>query len=232
MRSVTPGSLLKDLRQIGVELWADGDRLRYRAPHGVLTEMLRRTIAEHKSEVLALLSNRNAFVERPDLPVIRADRGGRGEEFELNEIQQAYWLGRGRFFEMGNVAAHVYGEVEASTVDLGRLSGAWQRLIERHEMLRAVVLPEGRQRILQEVPRYEIELEDVAGAEENQKLERIRNRMSHQVRPADQWPLFERCDIGDDVGVAFVQAAEGRPAVEVEGGEGFVAGPGAALRGH
>jgi amino acid adenylation domain-containing protein len=135
-----------------------------------------------------------ARAEATAMPSIRVDAAGRHEAFGLNEIQQAYWLGRGGFFEMGNVAAHVYGEVEGTELEVGRLSGAWQRLIERHEMLRAVVSAEGQQRILEKVPRYEIEVEDVAGAtegEEEEKLERTRTRMSHQVRPAEQWPLFE-----------------------------------------
>src|SRR5262245_62788468 len=133
--------------------------MRYRAPNGVLTEILRRAVAERKSEILELLANPNRFVERSALPELKKEEEKRYEGFRLNEIQQAYWLGRGGFFEMGNVAAHVYGEVEAGTVDLERLSEAWRRLIERHEMLRAVVMPEGEQRILREVPGYEIEVE-------------------------------------------------------------------------
>jgi len=191
---LTAASLVKDLRKLGVELWADGDRLRYRAPKGVLTEILRRAVAEQKSEILWLLANPNGFVQRSSLPRLKKNDGARYEGFRLNEIQQAYWLGRGGFFEMGNVAAHVYGEVEAGGVDLERLSVAWQRLIERHEMLRAVVMPEGEQRILREVPRYEIAVEDLSQAEEaeeGERLEQIRTRMSHQVRAAEEWPLFE-----------------------------------------
>jgi pyochelin synthetase len=38
---MTAGELLANLRKRGVELWADGDRLRYNAPKGVLTPFLR-----------------------------------------------------------------------------------------------------------------------------------------------------------------------------------------------
>jgi amino acid adenylation domain-containing protein len=191
---LTGASLVKDLRKLGIELWADGDRLRYRAPKGTLTEVLRRAIAEHKSEVLALLTNPNGFVERPALPELEVEEGKRHEAFALNEIQQAYWLGRGGFFEMGNVAAHVYGEVDGSDLDIGRLGWAWQRLIERHDMLRAVVLAEGRQQILRETPAYEIGVDDLTELDEataERTRQEIRSRMSHQVREADQWPLFE-----------------------------------------
>ena len=191
---MTAAALVKDLRKLGVELWAEGDRLRYRAPNGVLTEIHRRAVAERKSEILELLANPNGFVERSSLPEIKKEEERRYEGFALNEIQQAYWLGRGGFFEMGNVAAHVYGEVETAGVDLERLAEAWRQLIARHEMLRAVVMPEGRQRILPEVPRYEIAVDDWGGlsaAEAEEKLEEIRIRMSHQVRSGEQWPLFE-----------------------------------------
>jgi amino acid adenylation domain-containing protein len=155
------------------------------------------TILQLAAEILARLPvDTPSGVERqhPALPELIVEEGERYEAFALNEIQQAYWVGRGGFFEMGNVAAHVYGEVEGRGLDLERLSRAWQRLIERHEMLRAVVLPEGQQRILEQTPRYEIVLEDLEGVEESaarQKQEQIRGEMSHQVRATDQWPLFE-----------------------------------------
>ena len=38
---MTAGELLAYLRKRGVELWADGDRLRYNAPKGALTPFLR-----------------------------------------------------------------------------------------------------------------------------------------------------------------------------------------------
>lgn len=51
-------ALMADLGQRGVELVANGDRLRWRAPEGVMTpetiEMLRR----HKAEVMATISVR------------------------------------------------------------------------------------------------------------------------------------------------------------------------------
>jgi amino acid adenylation domain-containing protein len=52
---MTAGELLANLRKRGVELWADGDRLRYNAPKGVLTPFLRTELAECKSEILTIL---------------------------------------------------------------------------------------------------------------------------------------------------------------------------------
>ena len=46
---------LAQLQQLGVELWAEGDGLRFKAPKGVLTETLRAELAIRKPEILQLL---------------------------------------------------------------------------------------------------------------------------------------------------------------------------------
>lgn len=40
------------------------------------------------------------------LPAIAPDPQNRYQPFPLNEMQQAYWIGRNSLFEMGNVAIH------------------------------------------------------------------------------------------------------------------------------
>ncbi len=52
---MTPTALLDRLRALGVEVRAEGDKLRYRAPAGVLTPDLRQAIREHKAALLELL---------------------------------------------------------------------------------------------------------------------------------------------------------------------------------
>ncbi|MCG8455532.1 MAG: condensation domain-containing protein, partial [Holophagales bacterium] len=128
-----------------------------------------------------------------ELPEVVADPENRHEPFPLTEMQQAQWIGRIGSFDIGDVAAHVYFETESDELDLGRLEGAWQRMIERHEMLRAVVLLEGQQRILAEVPPFRIALDDLrdqSPTEVASRLEETRERLSHQLRPVDSWPLF------------------------------------------
>ncbi|MEG4966392.1 amino acid adenylation domain-containing protein [Microcoleus sp. B6-A1] len=146
------------------------------------------TIAETKSE--------------PDqepiklLPTIAPDPQNRYKPFPLNEMQQAYWIGRNSFFEMGNVAIHGYVEIESDELDLERFSLAWQRVVQRHDMLRAIVLPNGQQQILENVPAYKIEVLDLRSLDSKvacEQLEAIRDRLSHQVLPLDRWPLFEIC---------------------------------------
>ncbi|MEG3902161.1 amino acid adenylation domain-containing protein [Microcoleus sp. B4-C5] len=130
------------------------------------------------------------------LPAIAPDPQNRYQPFPLNEMQQAYWIGRNSFFEMGNVAIHGYVEIESDELDLERFSLAWQRVVERHDMLRAIVLPNGQQQILENVPAYKIEVLDLRSLDSKvagEQLEAIRDRLSHQVLPLDRWPLFEIC---------------------------------------
>jgi amino acid adenylation domain-containing protein len=128
------------------------------------------------------------------LPAIVSTTADQYEPFALTDVQQAYWIGRSGAFELGNVAAHVYAEYAVRDLDLKRYETAWQKLIVRHGMLRAVFSADGRQRILEKVAPYCIETLDLRKAAPDVvsvELAKIRNRMSHQVLPADQWPLFE-----------------------------------------
>jgi len=128
------------------------------------------------------------------LPIIVSDQEGRYEPFALTEIQQAYWIGRNGTYQLSNVSTHNYQEIDCFDLDLQRLNQAWQQLIDRHDMLRAVFLPDGRQQIQQQVPPYHIEVLDLRSEEPaaaSLQVAALRERMSHQVLPADQWPLFE-----------------------------------------
>jgi epothilone synthetase B len=133
-----------------------------------------------------------AAVARP--AALPAAPGERHLPFPLTEIQQAYWLGRRSGFELGGVAIHGYAEVEADGVDLPALEAAWNAVVARHDMLRAVVSPAGTQRVLEAVPRYRIEVLDLRGdapAAVEASLAEVRARMSHQCFDLERWPLFE-----------------------------------------
>ncbi len=138
------------------------------------------TVAE-LSEAVTSFTKTESLV---DLPTIVPDPEQRDQPFPLTDIQQAYWLGRNEAFELGNIAAHGYLELDCDRLNLTKLNQAWQKLILRHDMLRAVILPDGQQQILTTVPTYEIEVLDL------QDLDMMREQMSHEILPADQWPLF------------------------------------------
>jgi len=118
----------------------------------------------------------------------------RHQPFPLTDVQQAYWIGRSGTFELGNVATHGYIELESHGLNLERLKLAVQRLIEHHDMLRAIVLSDGQQQILKQAPTYQIEILDLRGQNSEviaSQLQAVRQQMSHQILAADRWPLFE-----------------------------------------
>ncbi|SDD25406.1 non-ribosomal peptide synthetase [Actinokineospora iranica] len=118
------------------------------------------------------------------------DPDNRFEPFPLNDQQQAYLLGRTGVFELGNVSTHAYYEYEGE-VDLDRFTSAWRRVIDRHDVLRTVMLPDtNQQRVLREVGEFTPVVHDLRGADPEPTLRAIRDRLSHEVRPAGQWPLF------------------------------------------
>jgi len=128
------------------------------------------------------------------LPPITPDPERRGEPFPLTEIQQAYWIGRSGAYDLGDVSVHVYLEVEGQGIDLARLERSWQQVVARHDMLRAVVLPDGRQCVLPTVPGYHLRVTDLRGQGADalsRSLAATRAEMSHQVLPAGEWPGFD-----------------------------------------
>ena len=127
-------------------------------------------------------------------PPLRADPGAAHTPFPLTPVQEAYWLGRQHLVDLGEVACHVYAELRLRTLDLDRLTRAWQAVIDRHPMLRAVIEPDGTQRVLPEVPPFRIAFadhSDAPAAEAEAGACAVREAMSHQVLPCERWPLFE-----------------------------------------
>ena len=152
-------------------------------------------IADLSPEKLKLLAQRlKKGPGEAALPVLRPAPERRHEPFPLTDVQEAYWIGRQSLFELGNVASHAYLEIPMQELDVAALNRTLDRLIERHEMLRAIILPDGRQQILASVPPFrvhEIDLRGQPAAAVEAHLVALRAEMSHQVLPADRWPLFE-----------------------------------------
>ncbi|MBT2297503.1 non-ribosomal peptide synthetase [Pseudomonas fluorescens] len=115
---------------------------------------------------------------------IVADLPQRHAAFPMTEVQQAYWLGRDPSLVLGGVSCHFYREYEVQDLDLPRLQRALERLIVRHEMLRAVFDQQGQARILQQVPPFVI-------GQDHSSLEELRERCAHRVFNPGQWPLFD-----------------------------------------
>jgi amino acid adenylation domain-containing protein len=127
---------------------------------------------------------------RSPYPVAEPDPEHRFDPFPLTDQQQAYLLGRTGAFELGNVSTHAYYEYEGE-LDTDRFTLAWRRAIDRHDALRTVILPDtGEQVVLADTGEFTPEIVDLRGRDPEPELRRVRERLSHQVRPAAEWPLF------------------------------------------
>lgn len=188
----TVQELLAVLSRRGVMLWADGDELRVRAPKNALTDELRSALKERKDEILPIIQERAA--ERPAaLQKVTPAPEKLHEPFPLTDMQQAIWAGGRDAFEIGNLSGNGYIEVDTVGLDMDRFTAAWRHVIARHAMLRAVVLPDGQNQILTEVPEYEVEVLDLRGrpaGEVTAQMEEFRLEMPREMFAPGTWPLF------------------------------------------
>ena len=146
------------------------------------------------AELAQAISEENTLVTSEELPELTPDLLNWNEPFPLADMQQAYWIGRSGAFELGQVATHLYLEIESTTVSVERLETVIQKLVQRHPMLRAVILPDGQQQVLASPPPYKLralDLQHLDASEAKRQLDVVRQEMSHQVMPAHEWPWFE-----------------------------------------
>ncbi|CAL9340091.1 amino acid adenylation domain-containing protein [Streptomyces sp. enrichment culture] len=125
----------------------------------------------------------------PDAPVLVPDPEHAHEPFPLTGVQAAYHTGRDPRFTLGGVGTWHYTEFDGTDVDLERLERAWNTLVRRHGMLRAVV-EDGHQRVLPEVPPVRLPVADARAGGAAEALAGLRSRLSQQVRDPARWPLF------------------------------------------
>jgi pyochelin synthetase len=180
-------AIVDDLEALGVELWAQEGSLRYRAPHGVLTSQRLDLMRSQKAELITYL------LSAGDIPVV-ADPDAGHQPFPLTDIQAAYLIGRRPAVAYGGVGCHAYGELSFPELDADRVAVVWQQLVERHDMLRAVIDPRGSQRVLPRTPPVSVDRLDLRGRgaqEVEAALAAVRAELDHRVYPTDQWPLFE-----------------------------------------
>ncbi|MFE9867985.1 amino acid adenylation domain-containing protein [Streptomyces sp. NPDC005506] len=114
--------------------------------------------------------------------------------FPLTDLQQAYLLGRNGFFDLGNVAASFYVELDAPHLDTERLSAALAGMVQRHDMLRAVVGGDGQWHVQREAPFYPVAVTDLRPLSAEQaeaELARVRRECSTTIFDPARAPLFD-----------------------------------------
>jgi len=129
--------LENNLSRQNIELWFEGDKLRYRAPKGVLTPELRNMLSRNKEDVLYLL--RQSFSKQIDA-------------CQLSCMQQALWFINQAVPENPSYNVAFAARIR-SAVDTAALKQAFQILIDRHSILRTTyALDNGK--TVQNIHRY------------------------------------------------------------------------------
>lgn len=129
---MTADELLRYLHKRDVELWADGDRLRYNAPKGVLTPLIRTELVNCKSEILAILRQTH-MKARPSSPPLRpVSRSGK---LSLSSAQKRLWLVhqldlQSPFYNVP-IALRITGPLKVFP-----LEKSINEIVRRHEVLR------------------------------------------------------------------------------------------------
>ncbi|WP_198520501.1 non-ribosomal peptide synthetase [Kitasatospora sp. CB02891] len=151
------------------------------------------SLADFGRQAAELAADR-APVDGAAVGAVVADPERAFEPFPLTPLQEAYLTAKEPALTEDAVGCHLYREFEVGGLDAERLRNAWERLVAHHDMLRAVVTPDGRQRIQAQTPQWSMPVsEPVAGHPDRDfeaRAARTRARMSHRRFEAGEWPLF------------------------------------------
>ncbi|MBL6449316.1 amino acid adenylation domain-containing protein [Fulvivirga sp. 29W222] len=129
--------------------------------------------------------------EKPEAIDVEATDGFY-DPFPISPIQMAYLMGRSDHFEMGGISTNVYQESELS-VDVKLLNDTFNRILNRHAMLKVVMLPDGTQKF-HNTDHYDIQVKDLRSfndEEQTKHIEAERQRLGNRLFDETVWPLFE-----------------------------------------
>ena len=119
-------------------------------------------------------------------------KGNDFDLFPLTDIQRGYFMGRNPNMVLGGSSCQFYYEVDCEQLDIERYQWAWQQVIERHLMLRSIVLNASEQQVLKSVPEFILPIHDLRQQDDHHIfINEVRNRITKDIRPHDQWPLFD-----------------------------------------
>ncbi|MFB6888404.1 amino acid adenylation domain-containing protein [Kitasatospora sp. NPDC056327] len=122
----------------------------------------------------------------------------RYEPFPLTDLQQAYLVAKDPRLGDDPIGCHVYREFTVPGLDTAALEDAWNRVVRHHDMLRAEITPDGRQRVRERVEPVRLPVGPLAGAPE------VRARLSHRQYRPGEWPMHAVEVSRDDDGQAVV----------------------------
>ena len=107
---------LEQLREKSIQIWAEGEKIRYRSKNGQLAPEILGTLKMAKGQILDFLR----MVEKNVIP--------------LTAIQTAYVVGHTAGCELGNVNAHYYIEYTIESLNVERLEQMINLVISKNDV--------------------------------------------------------------------------------------------------
>lgn len=178
-------NLIQKFESQGIHLYADGEKLRYKAAKELMTPEILSELKAHKSELLAALQKKDESV------TLTIDRANRFEPFPLTDVQSAYLMGRGNLFEYGGVSCHVYLELKYQNLETQKVKAIWNKLVQKYDMLHAVIDEGGFQQVLKDFPELDVpEWNLVQNPECAADYETFRKNFGDSAFPIGKVPMF------------------------------------------
>lgn len=144
------------------------------------------------------LSERNEFVREEEAVkkevVAVADKEHLYDSFDLTQVQTAYWVGRYSKSGLGGISTHIYRETTVKDLQTEKFEEAVNMVIARHDMLRAIILEDGKQQIQKTVPHFAVKrycFTQSSSEEADEGLQQVRDELEKQVFDPDKWPMFD-----------------------------------------
>jgi pyochelin synthetase len=168
--------VLREVNRRGLNLTVAGTDLRLQGPKQRVDAELVGQIREFKPALIEHLTAADA-----------ARRNG----FGLTLLQRGYLIGRGDSVEMGNVASHIYHEIDGLW-EVDRLESALRLVVARHGMLRTYFTDDGLQVTEPEVDVAigRLDLRGASESEQEARLAELREQRSHRIFPIDRAPML------------------------------------------
>jgi aspartate racemase len=157
--------ILLTLAELDVKLWADGDRLRYNAPKGVLTPEIRTFIASRKSDILNFLQESN---------LLKIEPVSQNKDLPLSFSQERLW-----FLDQmikGNTAYNVPISVRLKgSLNIPALEQSVHEIIKHHKILRTIFpSKDGKPiQVISDSLKLSIDIIDLQSYKEEERLQRV-----------------------------------------------------------
>lgn len=174
--------IIKKCNDNNIEIWSEGLELYFKFQEKPSDEFIS-ILKKYKHNIIEYLEEQKQ---------VKIDKDNLYDVFPLTDIQAAYLAGSNDDYYLGGVNCHTYLEFKVGHININKFQSVWHKVIDKHDMLRAIISKEGNQKIKDNVeyPNVEVyDLSNLSGFELDKKLNSIRDTISSKKYDYNYWPL-------------------------------------------